>query len=74
VGKYIKNIPLCLERKGKNTELKKPAWGWVTQQPLWGKPPRYCFGETRNKLKLKVSPREKLIYNSQTCLVNGRGW
>jgi hypothetical protein len=34
----------------------------------------HYLGETRRKLKLTVSPREKLISNSQPCPVRGRGW
>jgi hypothetical protein len=30
-----------------------------------------CLGETRSKLTLKVSPRQKLISNSQACPVSG---
>jgi hypothetical protein len=34
----------------------------------------HCLGENRNMLKLKVSPKEKLISNPQACPVSGRGW
>jgi hypothetical protein len=34
----------------------------------------HCLGETRSKLKLKVSPKESFISNPQACSVSGRGW
>jgi hypothetical protein len=34
----------------------------------------HCLGETGSKLKLTVSPREKLISNSQACPVSRRDW
>jgi hypothetical protein len=34
----------------------------------------HYLGETRSKLKLKVSPKEKLISNPQACPVSGRSW
>jgi hypothetical protein len=33
----------------------------------------HCLGETESKLKLRVSPREKLISNPQSRSVSGRG-
>jgi hypothetical protein len=61
--------PLCL---GGGTEHRaEEALVWVEQacgQAL------HCLGETGSELKLTISPREKLISNSQACPVSGRGW
>jgi hypothetical protein len=38
-------------------------------QPLWGNAQaQYCLGETRSKLKLRVSPREKLILTHRLAI------
>jgi hypothetical protein len=65
------NISLVLVG-GKNSELKKSVWvEWLSSfyresQAL------YCFAETKSKLKLTISPKEKLISNLQACPVSGR--
>jgi hypothetical protein len=58
----------------KNTELKRPPWVWSDLAVTVGKVSTVLPWRNRSKLKLRVSPREKLISNSQSCPVSGRGW
>jgi hypothetical protein len=79
VAKHTQGIfPLCLGGRGagsdKTQSCKSPLmWGWGDSAATIGKA-RRCLGETESKLKLTVSPREKLVSNSQACPMNGRSW
>jgi hypothetical protein len=64
-------FPLCL-RGGAECRAEKVPVG--VEQPLWGKPGTALPWRNQSKLKLRVSPREKLNSNSQVYPVTGRGW
>jgi hypothetical protein len=70
-----RGISPLLVGEGQNTGLKKHVWGWGNSAVLWGKQwIGLPWRETRTNLKLSVSPREKLIPNSQAChVVEGDG-
>jgi hypothetical protein len=60
VAKHIEGIfPLCLAEK-QNAELKRPMWGWGDSAAYGKSQTLHCLRESGSKLKLTVSPREKL--------------
>jgi hypothetical protein len=68
-------FPLCLGEQEESTELKKAVWEWGDSTATMGESHAlHYLGGTRNKLKLIISPRKKLISNSQACPASGRGW
>jgi hypothetical protein len=72
--KWWEHFPSGWWGEEQNKGWKCPCGGRVTQQHCGENQALHCFEETRSKLKLTVSPEEKLISNSQACPVSGRCW
>jgi hypothetical protein len=75
VAKYKKEIcPLCLGRGAKYRDEKACMGVELLNSSCGESQALHHLRETGNKLKLTISPREKLASNSQACPVCGMGW
>jgi hypothetical protein len=78
VAKYTEGIFSSDLGEGQYMDLKTPVWNGevcgANQQPLWGKPGTALAWRNQKQAETDVSPKEKLISNSQTCPLSGRGW
>jgi hypothetical protein len=67
MAKYTEGVfPLCLRKGGAECRAEKALVGMgQLSSPCGERQALHYLGENRSKLKLKVSPKEKLISNTQ---------